>query len=152
MTEAEEKTVDCVAFLERLKTLPWCRQGDTTLVAVHKCTPEVIDMMRGHEIKVFPGGMHVKVNKSLLHSFQEKYDEDQPLPVVVVWKTEGVEIWYRRHKPEQFPYDSWTDPSAAAYERERAFIPAEEFGAEYASALADIAVKTKECPAMVPPY
>lgn len=152
MTEAEETSVGCEQFLEQLKVLPWCRQGESVLVAVHKGTPEVIEVMRGHEVKVFPGGVNVKINKSLLHSFQEKFDEGQPLPVVVVWKLEGVEIWYRRHKPEQFPYDTWNDPSAAAYERERVFIPASEMGEGYAQLLTETAGRTKECPTMVPQY
>jgi hypothetical protein len=152
MTEAEDTFVSLEQFLETLKTLPWCRQGTDTLVAVHKCSPDILEIMKSHEVKVFPGGMNVKMNKSLVHSFQEKFDEGQPLPVVIVWKAEGVEIWYRRHNPEQFPYDSWTDAAAAGYERERVLVPAEEMGAAYASTLAEVAGRTNECPAMVPKY
>jgi hypothetical protein len=153
MTEAEETALGTgEQFLEHMKTLPWCRQGESTLVAVHKGTPEVVEAMRGHEVKVFPGGINVKMNKSLLNTFQEKFDEGQPLPVVVVWKMEGVEIWYRRHKTEQFPYDTWTDPSAAAYERERIFISADLMGADFATLLTETAGRTKECPSMVPQY
>jgi hypothetical protein len=152
MAETEETTVYCEHFLERLKTMPWCRQGENTLVAVQHCTPDIIDVIRGREIKVFPGGMSIKMNKSLLHTFQEKHDEGQPLPVVIVWKGEGVEVWYRRHKSEQFPYDTWTDPSAAAYERDRVFIPASEMGEHYLTVLNDVASRTKECPGMIPAY
>jgi hypothetical protein len=152
MTEAGETFVSCEQFLEVLKTLPWCKQENNVLVAVHKGVPEIIELMKDHEVKVYPGGVNVKMNKSLLHTFQEKFDEGQPLPVVVVWKMEGVEIWYRRHKPEQFPYDQWTDPAAAAYERERVFINASEFGTTYARLLRETGEKTKECPGMVPKY
>jgi len=152
MTEAEDTFVSLEQFLELLKSLPWCRQGENTLVAVHKCSPDILEVMKNHEVRVFPGGMTVKMNKSLLHTFQEKFDEGLPLPLVVVWKPEGVEVWYRRHKSEQFPYDSWTDPAAAGYERERVFVPAEAMGNGYSSALAEVAGRTTECPAMVPKY
>jgi len=152
MTEAGETSVSIENFVELLKTLPWCKQEGDVLVAVHKGTPEIVELMKDHEVKVFPGGINVKMNKSLLHSFQEKHDEGTPLPVVIVWKTEGVEIWYRRHKSEQFPYDQWTDPAAAAYERERVFIHAADFGSSFAGALAEVSARTKECPAMVPKY
>ena len=153
MTEAEETFVSLEAFLELLKTLPWCRQGENTLVAVHKCTPDILEVMKSHEVKVFPGGMIVKMNKSLVHTFQEQYDQEQPLPLVIVWKPEGVEIWYRRHNPEQFPYDGWTDSAATAgFESERAFVPAEEMGEPFFAALAEVAGRTNECPGMVPKY
>lgn len=152
MTETEPSAIDSAQILETLRSLPWCRQGQSTLVAVYKCTPEIIELMRGHEVKVFPGGVIVKMNKSLLHTFQEKFDEQQPLPVVLVWKPEGLEIWYRRHKSEQFPYDTWTDSSAAAYERERVFVPSSDLGADYANTQAEAAGRTKECPGMIPPY
>lgn len=152
MTEAEGTFVNCEHFVEVLKKLPWCRQGDSVLVAVEKCTPEHIEVMKDHECKVFPGGIAVKMNKSLLHSFQEKFDEGQPVPLVFVWKPEGVEIWYRRHKTQEFPYDMWMDPAAAAYERERVFIPAASLGTDVGNALQDVASRTKECPAMVPKY
>lgn len=152
MTETEDTAVDCSQFLETLRSLPWCRQGASTLVAVHRCSPEIIEVMRGHEVKVYPGGVNVKMNKSLLHTFQEKFDDGQPLPVVLVWKPEGVEIWYRRHKSEQFPYDAWTDSSAAAYERERVFVPGSEMGPDFTNAQSEAAGRTKECPGMIPPY
>lgn len=150
MSEAEG-AVTCEAFLEFLKGLPWCRQGTDVLVAVHKCTPEVIEVMQNHGASVFPGGVHVKLNKSFLHELQNKFDDGQPLPVVLVWKPQQVEIWYRRQNPNDFPYDTWTNPVAAAHEKERVLVPADELGPECAPAHSEIAEKSKECPSMIPP-
>jgi hypothetical protein len=152
MAEAEGTFVGCANFVEHLKTQPWCKQGEDVLIAVGKATPEVVEAMKDQEVKVFPGGMTIKLNKSMFKEFQEKFDEGQPLPVVIVWKTEGVEIWYRRHKSSEFPYDGWTNQAAAAYERERVRIPAEQMGAEYAAAHADALSKAKACPSMIPPH
>lgn len=152
MTEAEGTFVNLEHFLELLKTLPWCKQGTGVLIAVHKCTPDVAEVIKDSEVKVFPGGMNIKLNKSMLKEFQEKFDEGQPLPVVVVWKTEGVEIWFRRQKSADFPYDSWTNPAAAAYERERAFVPASQFSSNFSALHAETIDKSKECPSMIPPH
>lgn len=152
MTEAEGTFVDCAQFLEFLKTQPWCKQGDEVLVAVAKATVEVIDMLREHELKVFPGNMLVKMQKSTLHNFTKANDDGEPLPVVLVWKAAGVEIWYRRHNPTEFPYDAWTNQSMQILERDRVFIPADEFGANYSSSHSEIAGKVKECPTMIPPH
>lgn len=151
MSEAEGATLRLETFLEHLKTLPWCKQGETVLVAVHKATPEIIDVLGEHELKIFPGGMTVKMNKSVISNFKDKYDDGQPLPVVLVWKAEGVEVWYRRHKSNDYPYDTWQDPAAAAYERERVFIPSEDLGAKLPEYHADIVSKCRACPSMIPP-
>lgn len=150
MTEAEG-IISCEAFLETLKSLPWCKQPQDVLVAVHKCTPDIVNIIKDYEIKVFPGGMFVKLNKSMVHTFQEKFDEGQPIPVVMVWKREGVEVWYRRLKSSEFPYDVWTNPADVS-ERERAFIPAAAFGDAFVAAHADAVARSKECPAMIPQY
>lgn len=152
MTEAEGTAITTEQFLEFLKKLPWCKQGTDVLVAVDKATPEIIDMFKDHELKVFPTAMTIKMNKSMLKEFQEKHADGMPLPVVVVWKTDGVYIWYRRHKSADFPYDGWTNAEAAAYERERVFIPAGEFGADYGPSHTDACGKSKECPTMIPPH
>ncbi|HEY9713087.1 MAG TPA: hypothetical protein V6C72_06435 [Chroococcales cyanobacterium] len=152
MTEAEGTQISVAQFLEYLKTLPWCKQERDVLIAVHKGEPEIIAMLPDHEVKVYPSGMNVKLNKSVLHNFQEKYDEGAPLPVVVAWKKEGVEIWYRRAKPTEFPYDAWMDSTHATQERERVFIPQEEFGPEFATAHADHLSKAKSCPTMIPQH
>lgn len=139
-------------FLEYLKALPFCRQENDSLVAIHKLTSEVIEAIREHEVKLFPGGMVVKLPRSVLMGLQKHSDEDQPLPAVIVWKKEGVEIWFRRQKSADFPYDTWTDPAAVAMERERAFIGAEHFGADFVQQHAAQREKAQACPSMIPPY
>lgn len=152
MTEAEGTFVDCGQFLEFLKAQPWCKQGNDVLVAVAKATAEVIDMLRDNELKVFPGNMLVKMQKSTLHNFTKANDDGEPLPVVLVWKATGVEIWYRRHNPTEFPYDAWTNQSMQILERERVFIPSDKFDAGYASSHNEILQRVKECPSMIPPH
>jgi hypothetical protein len=152
MTEAEGTFVDCEQFLEFLKTQPWCKQGDNVLVAVTKATPEIIDMLRDNELKVFPGNMHVKMQKSTLHNFVTANEDGSPLPVVLAWKPTGVEIWYRRQNPTDFPYDAWTNQAMQILERDRVLVPADKFNADYAKIHADIVAKVKQCPAMIPPH
>lgn len=152
MTDSEGTAVKSETFLEYLKTMPWCKQGDSVLVAVHKGTPEVIEQMTDHEVKVFPGGMTVKMQKSVLSNFQTKHDEGQPLPVVLVWKEEGVEIWYRKIKPTDFPYDAWSDTVAAAYEKERVLLPTASLGEQCQEVHKDILSKVNVCPSMMPDY
>jgi hypothetical protein len=152
MTEAEgTSVVSCEQFLEYLKTLAWCKQAKDVLIAVHKGTPEIIAMLPDHELKVYPSGMVVKLNKSVIHNFQENFDEGTPLPVVVAWKHEGVEIWYRRNKPAEFPYDAWMNKEASQ-ERERVFIPAEEFPSDFVAAHGEQLAKVKGCPAIIPQH
>jgi len=151
MAEAVTTCLICESFLEYLQALPWCKQGEDTLVAVHKCTPEFVVAFGDHEVKVFPGGTNVKVNKSWLAYLQEKNEEGTPLPILLVWRPAGVELWYRRHKSWDFPYDMWQPGSVAeAYERERVFLPAEHGGAKFKQLHADLLGKSKACPPQIP--
>lgn len=152
MTESESTVGTAESFVEYLKGLAWCKQGESILVAVHKATPEIIEHMKDHEVKVFPGRIAVKMQKSVLSNFQNKYDDGQPLPVVLVWKPEGLEIWYRKVKPTEFPYDAWSDSTAAAYEQERVFVPTSELADGSAAAHAELAAGAKACPSMMPSY
>lgn len=140
------------AFLAYLKTLPWCKQENGSLVAVHKLTSDVIEAIREHEVKLYPGGMTVKLPRSVLMGLQKQCDDGQPLPAVLVFKKEGVELWFRRTKPEGFPFDTWSDPSALTIEREKGFVPIDSMGGEAHSAYAEILAKANACPAMMPPY
>ena len=150
MTEAVSTCLICENFLDFLKTLPWCKQGDDTLVAVSKCTPEFVVAFGDHEVKVFPGGTNVRVNKSWLGYLQEKNEEGTPLPMLLVWRPAGVEMWYRRHNSWDFPYDMWQNSVAEAYERERVFLPAEHGGAKHASVRTELLSKCNVCPPQIP--
>lgn len=150
MAEAVRTCVSCENFLEFLKTIPWCKQGDNTLVAVHNCTPDIIEAIKDHEVKVYPGGMQIKLNLSWLLYLTEKSDEGRPLPVLLVWKPEAIELWYRRSKSWDFPYDSWSDPAAAAYDKERVRFPADHISAKYAQYHQEILAKAKVCPSLIP--
>jgi len=156
MVDAEGTFVNCESFLEHLHQLPWCKQAvskenEEILVAVHHCTPEVIDAIKDSEIKVFPGGMHIKLNKSTLHMLSTKFDEGTPLPMLAVWRKRGVEIWFRQHKGTEFPYDAWSNPAAATYESECAIIPADHFGAKFDEYFTHHISSAKACPSMIPP-
>ncbi len=151
MTEAVVTCRICENFLEFLKDLPWCKQGDEVLVAVHKCTPEFVVAFTDHEVKVFPGATNVKLNKSWLAFLQEKNEEGTPLPILLVWKAAGVELWYRRHKSWEFPYDMWQSAIAEAYERERVFLPAEHGGSKFAQYRKSMLEKANVCPPVIPP-
>jgi len=152
MTEAEQTRLDSAQLLDFLKSLAWCKQADETLVAVHKGTPEIIDMLKDNELRIFPGDMLVKMQKSTLHHFQTGFDDGTPLPVVLAWKSQGLEIWYRRNNPAEFPYDAWTNQALQSLERDRVFVPTEKFGADAAAAHAEIMGRVKECPSMIPPH
>lgn len=141
-----------LAFNDMLKTLAWCKQGDSTLVAVHKAIPEVIFMLPDREVKVFPGGVAIKMQKSTVSHFQKAHDDGEPLNVVLVAKPEGVEVWYRKVAPTEFPYDAWSGGAASAYEQQRALIPSDSLGNDYAALHSELASKCKECPTMMPPY
>jgi hypothetical protein len=151
MTEAVQTCLICENFLDFLKGLPWCKQGNDVLVAVHKCTPEFIVAFGDHEVKVFPGGTNVKINKSWLSYLQEKNSEGNPLPILLVWKPKGVELWYRRHKSWEFPYDTFQSDVAGAYEKERVFLPAEHGGAKFLQYHSELMGSCKECPTAIPP-
>ena len=152
MSETEGTAVSTESLMEYLQKLPWCKQGEDVLVAVSPATPDVLDHLVNHEVKVFPGGLTVKMQKSVLSNFKQRHDEGQPLPVVIVWRPAGVEVWYRKLKPDQYPYDAWSDPTAAAHEQERVLLPAEEFGAGFVEAHSVMVGKTKACPSIMPPY
>jgi hypothetical protein len=149
MAEAVETCTQCETFVEFLRALPWCKQGEDVLVAVHKCTPEVIDAFGDHEVAVYPGGIRVKPQKSFLSEMRQQYEEGVPYPALFVWKQDGVHISYRRHKTFDYPYDTWTDPLAAAYEREQLTLPASHCAAfgEYHE---DICTNAKVCPTVIP--
>jgi hypothetical protein len=150
MTEAVVTCLICDSFLDFLKTLPWCRQADDTLVAVQKCTSEFVVAFGDHEVRVFPGNTLVKMNKSWLAHLQEKNEEGTPLPILLIWRAAGVELWYRRHNSWDFPYDTWQNPTAEAYERERVFLPAEHGGGKFEALQQDLLAKSKECPPQIP--
>lgn len=139
-------------FVQYLKSLPWCKQEGNTLVAVFKLTDELIEMVRENEVKLFPGGMTVKLPRSVLMGLQKHSDDGQPLPAVLVWKSEGLEIWFRRQKSSDFPYDTWTDPSALAIEREKAVVPSDRIGVGSVEAHNELYSRANACPAMIPPY
>jgi hypothetical protein len=138
-------------FLDVLKSLAWCKQGDNTLVAVHKCTPEIIAIMKERPVKVMPGGMVVKSNKSWISSLKEQFDNGLGVPLLLVWKAQWLELWYRRHKSMDFPYDAWSDPTAAAYEREQLFVTSQDIGKEFAKLYGELLSNAKECPTIIPP-
>lgn len=150
--DAPGSSVGTADFVQFLKGLPWCKQENNTLVAVYKLSDEVIELVRENEVKIFPGGMTVKLPRSVLMGLQKHSDEGQPLPAVLVWKPEHLEIWFRRQKSSDFPYDTWTDPSALAIEREKAVVPADKIGADSVAAHSDVLSRANSCPAMIPPY
>jgi hypothetical protein len=151
MTEAVTTCLICDSFLDFLKSLAWCKQGDDTLVAVQKCTPEFVVAFGDHEVKVYPGGMNVKMNKSWLAHLQEKNEEGTPLPILLIWRANGIELWYRKHQSWEFPYDMWQPGSVAeAYERERVFLPAEHGGAKYKTIYSELLAKSNVCPPQIP--
>lgn len=152
MTEAVETCSSCGTFLDHLKTLAWCKQGEN-LVAVHKCTAEVIEvlMLGDHELSIHPGGMKVKMQKSWISTLMDKNNEGMPIPVLLVWKPEAVEIWYRRHNSNDFPYDTWSNPAAAAYERELVRLPASHGGDAFRQYRQELLDSVKVCPSAIPP-
>jgi hypothetical protein len=150
MTDVANNPEAHAQFLAVLDTLPWCKQGDAVLVAVHKCIPEVLEVMKQHEAKVFPGNMTVKINRSTLAEFRSKFDEGQPVPVLLVWKVDIVEIWFRTHKSEDYPYDTWSDAKAAAYERECVIVPTSELGETAGQSHLQHVASSKPCPSMIP--
>ncbi len=152
MTESEGTTVTPASCIDHLKTMAWCKQGDSVLVAVTKATPEMIELMRDHEVKVFPGGMAIRMEKSVLSNFQRHHDDGQPLSVVVVWRADALEIWYRKVKPLEYPYDAWSSDTAAAYEQERVSIPSIDFGDQFGLAYTELLGKANSCPTMMPAY
>lgn len=150
MTEAVVTCLICDSFLEYLKNVPWCKQENDVLVAVQKCTPEIVVAFGDHEVRVYPGGTNVRMNKSWLAYLQEKNEEGTPLPILLMWRAQGVEMWYRRHNSWDFPYDMWSNPVAEAYERERVMLPAEHGGTKFHQYHKELLTKVKECPTQIP--
>ncbi len=148
----KSEPVSCKQFLEYLDKLPWCKQGDTTLIAVHHCSPEVIEVIKDHELKVYPGGLSIKLNKSTLSMLDTKYKQEEPVPLLLVWKAEGVEMSFRKYKSAEFPYDIWQNPAAAAYERESVFVAAEELGNQFNTCYKKHLDTAKTCAVSIPPH
>lgn len=151
MTEASTTSLVFESFLDFLKTLPWCKQESGALVAVQKCTPELIVTMSDREARVYPGGAPIKINKSWLTTLQEKNADGNPIPVLLIWKSDSLELWYRRHKSHDFPYDAWQNPVAEAYERECIKIPASAGGAKFVQFHTELLASVKSCPQAIPP-
>ncbi len=150
MTEAVVTCLICESFLEFLKERAWCKQGDDTLVCVQPCTAEIVVAFGDHEVKVYPGGTAVRLNKSWLTQLQQKTAEGTPIPILLVWRSQGLEMWYRRTNSLGFPYDTWSDPVADAYERERVFLPAEHGGAKFSQYYAEVLGRANACPPQIP--
>lgn len=150
LSKAVSAEIDYDKFLDSLKELPWCKQGDSTLVAVHKCTPEVIDVMQEKPVKVYPGGMQIKSNKSWLTQLKSKFEDGLAVPLLMVWKEAGLELWYRKHKSAEFPYDTWTDPAAAAYEKEQVCITTVDAGDRLGELYKEMVGKAPACPPSIP--
>ena len=142
--------VSCEQFLEYLDKLPWCKQGEASLVAVHHCSPEVIEVIKHHHVTVNPGEIQIKLNKSTLSMLETKFEEDEPVPLLLVWKEAGIEMSFRTHKSADFPYDMWQSPAAAAYERESIFVPAEELGPQFEACLKKHLTSATTCPVTIP--
>jgi hypothetical protein len=146
----QNEPVSCEQFLDYLDKLPWCKQSEATLVAVHQCTPEVIEVIKHHDVKVYPGHMIIKMNKSTLHMLEDKFRQEEPLPLLIVWKKDGLEMSFRTHNSADFPYDTWNNPAGEAYEREAVFIAAEELGPKVANCFNKHINGAKICPTTVP--
>ncbi len=150
MTETSTPSLVFDSFLDFIKNLAWCKQGDSVLVAVQACTPEIIVALSDREARVYPGGTPIKINKSWLSTLQEKSAEGTPVPLLMVWKTDCLEIWYRRNKSNDFPYDAWQNPAAAAYEKECVRIPAATGGDKFSTYHQDLLARAKACPSVIP--
>ncbi len=124
----QSESVSCENFLDYLDKLPWCKQGESTLVAVHHCSSEAIDTFKCHEVRVYPGGLKIKLDKSTMHMLESKFKEGEAVPLLLVWKEDGIEMSFRTHKSTDYPYDTWDNPAAAAYERKAIIIPIQELG------------------------
>lgn len=150
MTETTSTSLVFDSFLDFIKALPWCRQEGNVLIAVHKFTPEVIVSFSDYEARVYPGGTPIKINKSWVSTLQEKNAEGTPVPLVFVWKKTCLEVWYRRQKSMEYPYDTWQSPEANAIEKECVRIPADVGGQKFAQYHAELLEKAKACPTVIP--
>ena len=137
-------------FLEFIKTLAWCKQGNSVLVAVQGCTPEIIVALSNREARIYPGGTPIKINKSWLSTLQEKNAEGTPVPVLLAWKADCLEIWYRRQKSHDFPYDTWQSQATDSLEKECVRISAAVFGARFAQYHNEIIAGARACPSLIP--
>lgn len=150
MTETSSPSVVVESVLDFIQNLAWCKQADAALVAVHPCTPELIVALSDREARVYPGGTPIKINKSWLSTLQEKNAEGTPIPLLLVWKKDCLEIWYRRVKSHDFPYDSWQNPVADAMDKECVRIARELGGAKFDQYFSEILEKAKACPSAIP--
>ncbi|MBX9724755.1 MAG: hypothetical protein K2X81_25340 [Candidatus Obscuribacterales bacterium] len=150
MTETKSPSLVFDSFLDYITTLAWCKQGESVLVAVHACTPEIIVVLSDREAKVYPGGTPIKINKSWLSTLQEKNAEGTPVPLLIVWKEQCLEIWYRRQKSSEFPYDTWQSATAEAQDKECVRIPAELGGEKFSLLHTELLAKVKACPSVIP--
>ncbi len=150
---SRSKPAGCEKFLQHLDNVAWCKQNESKLVAVDHCSPAVIAVLKGHDhdLKVYPGAVHIKLDKSMLAMLEEKYAEEEPVPLLLIWTKDGVEMSFRIHRSMDFPYDMWQNPAAAAYERESVFIVAEELGKDFLSCFNKHIAKAKVCPSTIPP-
>jgi hypothetical protein len=151
MTETSTPSLVFESLLEFIKNLPWCKQGENVLIAVQNCTPELIVALSNREAKVYPGGTPIKINKSWLSTLQEKIAEGTPIPMLLVWKPDYLEIWYRRQKSHDFPYDTWQNPVAGSYDKECVRIDGSQGGEKYALYHGEALAKARVCPSMIPP-
>jgi len=150
MTETGAPSLVFESLLEFIKSLAWCKQHGDVLVAVQACTPELIVALSDREAKVYPGGTQIKINKSWLSALQEKKAAGTPVPLLLAWKPEQLEIWYRRQKSNDFPYDTWQNPAADAHEKECVRISSAAFGDNFSKYHRELAEKAKSCPSMIP--
>jgi hypothetical protein len=146
----QSEPISCELFLDYLDKLPWCKQEENTLVAVHHCSPEVIDTFKHHDVKVYPGGLQIKLNKSTTHMLESKFEQGEAVPLLLVWKEAGIEMSFRTHKSSDFPYDTWENPAAAAYEREAILIESQELGQRVSNCFKKHLMSAKSCPSRIP--
>ncbi len=152
LNTSHQDTITSSNLLEFLKTLAWCKQGNGNLVVVTKATKHIIEALnfRDGVVKVYPQQMTVKINKSWLNQMLEKLNNETPVPVVLVMKNDCLEICYRKHNCDDFPYDAWANPTTSSNEHERFIIPASFFGSEFESIRNEVLNQAKACPPVVP--
>ncbi len=150
MTETGAPSLLFESLLEFIRNLAWCKQGETVLLAVQPCTSELIVALSDREARIYPGGTQIKINKSWLSTLQEKNAEGTPVPLLIVWKIDCLEIWYRRHKCHDYPYDIWQNPAADTFEKECVRIAGSNFGEKFTQYMQDSLTKSKTCPSIIP--
>ncbi len=152
LNTSAQDTISSDKLLTFLNTLAWCKQSNGNLVVVTKACPEIIEALniKNGTIKVYPQLMTVKINKSWLNQMQEKLDNGMPTPVVLIWKQDNLEICYRKHNSDDFPYDAWANPGTNNNEHERFIIPNTFFAATFASNQQTLLNQAKACPPVIP--